>query len=359
MIDEIGRFCYNPFVKQTAKGFFMPRTTKEIDILKQLFQNLSDQDKQQFLADISNTQNVIQKVIQPREVKSCPHCQSTHFVKNGKRNGRQNFRCSTCNKAFVEQTGTILFSMKKDISVLETYVHCMIEKYPLRKCANICNINLATAFAWRHKILDALQKMMEEVELDGVVQADETFTTVSYKGHHKDFKLPRPAHKRGTKATRRGLSKEQVCVPVGVNLNGLSIAKIANLGRPNVADLQKVLGGKITKDSVFVTDSLRSYQKLSFDMGLNHIRIPRNKFKAGVFNIQTVNNYHKRLKDLIFGIFKGVATKYLNNYLVYHNFVNFAKDSNKNKEVILFDFIRNTLCQSRSFAISNRPALPI
>ena len=40
----------------------------------------------------------------------------------------------------------------------------MIEKYPLRrcarKCAKICEINLATAFAWRHKILDALQNMM-------------------------------------------------------------------------------------------------------------------------------------------------------------------------------------------------------
>lgn len=173
--------------------------------------------------------------------------------------------------------------------------------------------------------------MMNDVELDGVVQADETFTTLSYKDNHKDFNLPRPAHKRGTRATKRGILKEQVCVPIGINLNGLSIAKIANLGRPNVASLQKVLGGKIAKDSVFVTDSLRSYKKLSFDMGLNHIRIPRKKFKVGMFNIQTVNNYHQRLKDLIFGKLKGVARKYLNNYPVYHNFVNCPKNSMDNK----------------------------
>lgn len=335
------------------------KITHDIDVLKQLFENLSDTGKQQFLSEITNSKATIQKVIQPREVKTCPHCQSTHFVKNGKTNSNQRYLCKACRKTFVEQTGTILFSMKKDISVLEKYVHCMIEKYPLRKCAEICDINLATAFAWRHKILDALQRMMEQVELDGVVQADETFTKISYKGNHKNFNLPRPPHKRGTAATKRGLSKEQVCVPVGVNLNGLSIAKIANLGRPNVADLEKVLGGKIAQDSVFVTDSLRSYQKLSFDMGLNHIRIPRNKYKNGVFNIQTVNNYHKRLKDLIFGTFKGVATKYLNNYLVYHNFVNFAKDTKANKEVILFDFIRNTFCQSKTAEIAKRPALPI
>lgn len=91
-------------------------------------------------------------------------------------------------------------------------------------------------------------------------------------------------------------------------------------------------------------------------MGLNHIRIPRNKYKNGVFNIQIVNNYHKRLKDLIFGTFKGVATKYLNNYIVYHNF---AKDAKANKKVVLFDFIRNTFCQSKTAEIAKRPAIPI
>lgn len=218
----------------------------------------------------------------------------------------------------------------------------MIEKYPLRKCAAICGISLATAFVWRHKILDALQNMMNEVELDGVVQADETYSTVSYKGNHKSFKLPRQSHKRGTRATKRGISKEQVCVPCGVNLNGLSIARISNLGKPSLKDLQKVLNGKVAKDSVFVTDSLRPYQKLSLDMNLSHIRIPRGKRAVGTFNIQTINSYHSRLKNMIVHRFRGVATKYLNNYLVYHNFVNFAKDSLANKQTVLLNFIRHT-----------------
>ena len=207
----------------------------------------------------------------------------------------------------------------------------MIEKYPLRKCAKICGINLATAFAWRHKILDALQSMMTDVELDGVVQADETFTAVSYKGNHKSFKLPRTAYKRGTKASKRGLSTEKVCIPCAVNLDGLSVAKISNLGKPSLKNLQKVLNGNISKNSVFVTDSLRPYQKLSLDMELNHIRIATKKRSNGLFNIQMVNNYHSRLKGLITHRFKGVATKYLNNYLVYHNFVNFAKGSAEGK----------------------------
>lgn len=37
----------------------------------------------------------------------------------------------------------------------------------------------------------------------------------------------------------------------------------------------------------------------------------------------------------------------------------FAKDTKSNKEVVLFDFIRNILCQSKSFGVANRPAIPI
>ena len=36
---------------------------------------------------------------------------------------------------------------------------------------------------------------------------------------------------------------------------------------------------------------------------------------------------------------RGVATKYLNNYLVWNNFVNYAWESYKEKEQILTDFV--------------------
>ncbi len=42
------------------------------------------------------------------------------------------------------------------------------------------------------------------------------------------------------------------------------------------------------------------------------------------------------------GNFKGVATKYLNNYVVYHNFVNFAKGELNQKMNILREFIYTT-----------------
>ena len=64
--------------------------------------------------------------------------------------------------------------------------------------------------------MDALQNMADDVTLDGIIEADETFFAISYKGNHsksKTFAMPRKAHKRGHSTHIRGLSQEKVCVP--------------------------------------------------------------------------------------------------------------------------------------------------
>ncbi len=157
----------------------------------------------------------------------------------------------------------------------------------------------------------------------------------------------------------RGLSHEQVCVPCIVNLDGLSIGKISNLGKPCVKDLESVLNRRIEKGSIFVTDSLRRYHKIAHENELTHVRVPKGKHKNGAFNIQAVNAYHSELKRLVYGYFKGVATKYLNNYVVYHNFVNFAKGELNQKINILRKFIYTTNVNIKSKEVSDREKIPV
>lgn len=57
--------------------------------------------------------------------------------------------------------------------------------------------------------------------------------------------------------------------------------------------------------------------------------------------------------------FKGVSMKYLNNYLIYHNFVKFAKESRKDKEKILLNHILNTDCISKIESLRDRPSAPL
>lgn len=227
----------------------------KISILKQMFDSLSDEEKSDFLSYLKGSKDNEEQPKTFKDLKSlilkhnhtslndrphCPHCESVNVVKNGHKDGNQRFKCKDCRKTFAITNNTILFSTKKSITVWQKFCECLLNKFSLRKCALICKINLHTAFNWRHKILDALQNMQDEVKLNGVIQSDETYFPLSFKGHHKHFTLPRSSRKRGHSFSVRGLSKELVCVPCTVNLNGLSVGVISNLGKPNLSSLEKV-----------------------------------------------------------------------------------------------------------------------
>lgn len=177
----------------------------------------------------------------------CPVCGATHVVRNGKRkDGTQKYICKDCGKSFVITTNSIVSGTRKDFNVWIKYVDCMLNGFSVRKAAEECGIHRNTAFAWRHKILDALQNMANDVILDGIVEADETFFTISYKGNHKKskkFTMPREPHKRGNSTHIRGLSSEKVCVPCAVNRSGMSIAKVSNTGRVSTKDLHEIYDG--------------------------------------------------------------------------------------------------------------------
>ena len=113
----------------------------------------------------------------------CPLCSCIHVVRNGHRkDGTQRYVCKDCGKSFVIATNSIVSGTRKDLSVWEQYIDCMMNGLSIRKTAVACGIHRNTAFLWRHKILDALQNMADDVTLDGIIEADETFFAISYKG---------------------------------------------------------------------------------------------------------------------------------------------------------------------------------
>ena len=291
---------------------------------------------------------------------SCPHCNSFNIKKNGHKGLIQRFLCKDCHKTFTSRNHTITFSSKKSFSVWKKYIDCMMNGFTVRKSAEICGINKDTAFIWRHKILDALQNMQANVTLEGIVEANEAFFPISYKGNHKNstFVMPRKAHKRVKQTHKRGLPREKVCVPCAVTRNGLSLAKVTNLGRVSANALHKAFDNRIVSNSVLCTDDMNSYVDLAKTNELELIQLKTGKSKLGIYHIQYINSYHSMLKNFI-NRFHGVAKKYLNNYLVWHNFLNYAKESYAEKTTIFADFVFTTEKVDLSKSIPLRPALPL
>lgn len=86
---------------------------------------------------------------------SCPSCHSRKFSKSGKEKGNQRYKCSECGKHFRSTTGNTIHHLHLKPKVQE-YINCMNQGLSLRKTAKICDISLRTAFRWRHRFLNAM-----------------------------------------------------------------------------------------------------------------------------------------------------------------------------------------------------------
>lgn len=126
---------------------------------------------------------IIQSLQTSKEITECPHCESTKFVKNGKRKGLQVYLCRSCSKQFTEQTGTPMLGTTKDLKVWKKFVDCMLNNLTLRQSADLCNITLATAQAWKHKILESIY---DDTEVTQVYEAYNTQENISLRIHNKN-----------------------------------------------------------------------------------------------------------------------------------------------------------------------------
>ena len=168
------------------------------EILKAI-KNLSEQDYNDLIQKLSYSSKAVESFdsfISSKKPACCPKCHSNHVIKNGHKNGFQRLICKDCGKTFSTRNNSITFSSKKSIAVWKKYLECMLDGLTIRKSAEKCEITVSTAFIWRHKVLDALQEMQSSVKLDGIVETDETFFPLSFKGNHEksiNFVMPRKA----------------------------------------------------------------------------------------------------------------------------------------------------------------------
>ena len=256
--------------------------------------------------------NVIIKTLEKRfsDVGHCPHCKHHKFQRWGKAHEMQRYRCNNCMKTFNSVTGTPLARLRKKDKWL-CYSKAMIDGLSVRKAAEMCGVNKTTSFRWRHRFLHKL-KDKKDKSLNGIVEADETFFLESFKGSRKMKRTPR---KRGGKATKRGLSTEQIPVLIARDRHGdMTDQVLKNTGEISIT---KVLKPVVAHDAILCTDGNKSYQAFAKTENIKHVQLVASqncRVIDRVYHIQNVNAYDSRLKAWMHR-FKGVATKYLPNYM--------------------------------------------
>jgi transposase-like protein len=261
---------------------------------------------------------------------SCPFCGETHIKRNGKnKKGHQRYLCHGCTRTF-GVTSSSIFAGTRYPDKWFYYFELMLQGLSLRKIAVELEIHLSTAFYWRHKILLALSTKLTE-GLNGIVEADETYVLESKKGKNQVKKIEeRPARKRGGKAKKRGISCEQVSILTATDRNGNSVLEVAGFGKISSQTVDEILHFHLEDVSTFCSDAAPVFTQYTKNQGFEHCVLNGSKgerVKKGIFHIQTINACHKRLKEWL-RPFSGVATKYLNQYLAWFQFLEQHKKNN-------------------------------
>jgi transposase-like protein len=346
----------------------------EVSVVMQMYQSLSQDEKATFLrllglptelTEIIDSDTIEEFLVKhrfPHGEVCCVHCGCIDIKKNGHtKAGHQRFYCKECHQSFTYATRTVFDGAKRSLDTYLRYIHCMMLGLTVRASAAECHISKNSSFFLRHKILDALQEMHSKVKLDGIVEGDETYFRISFKGNHSNsrhFVMPREPHMRGERSKRRGISRDKVCVPCAVNRDGKAVSRIGCLGRPSVESIENVLGGHIDAGAVFCTDRLSSYVKFAERNEINLLQVKSNRRMCGALGIQRINSYHSRLKDFM-SRFHGVSTKYLNNYLVWNNLRNYANGDTNFKESIWNKHNATALYWFSKWTYMERPPIPL
>lgn len=265
----------------------------------------------------------------------CPQCGFSDSVKNGHARGLQRYCCRVCRKTFSQATDTPISGLRKKARLAE-FAECMIQGLTIRGTAAKMGISTSTAFRWRHRFLeDAVHHQARS--RPGVIEADETYFRESGKGSRS---LGRAARKRGGAAMGKKAGVKKVAVLVMKTRSGPYVADrvLPNMTQKLAAPVAAQIAGK---GATLFVDGSGAFRTLEKDHGIKTVPVavayqgPVAMTPYGAAHVQSVNNYHERLKTWINGDLRGVSTKHLPNYLAWMRMKEWFKDDAKAEDFIV------------------------
>jgi len=244
----------------------------------------------------------------PYEAVVCPMCASVEVVRWGKRNDMQRYRCKSCKRTFNSLTGTPLARLRRKGHWLD-YADCLKAGLSVRKAARKCRVHPSTAFRWRHRFLQESHGIKPQ-KLEGIVEASEVYFERSKKGQ-------RQSH-LSSKNAKRSETAEKVCVLISRDRNHNVYDALLEEFTPH--ELRKVLQSHLARDVLFCSDNNLVYRHFTAENEIRHgyINLKQGeRVKKDIVHLRYVSDYQEKLKGWILGHFRGVATKYLPNYLAW------------------------------------------
>jgi transposase-like protein len=240
---------------------------------------------------------------------ACPHCGgadpyrlTARTVTPGKRSARPGlWKCRACRKQFTVKVGTIFESSHIPVSKWLMAIHliCASKKgMSALQFQRMLGMTYRSAWFMAHRLRHA---MAEDgtFQLDGIVEADETYVGAR--------------HKRGTKRGRPGPDSHKVPVVALVQRGGA--ARAFPVERITGETLKAAIQANVKPEATLMTDELPVYQKpgthFADHQTVNH---GDGEYVRGDAHVNTAEGFFALLKRGVMGTFHHISRGHMHRY---------------------------------------------
>lgn len=238
----------------------------------------------------------------------CPRCDDHRVQRWGGFSGRQRYRCRGCGRTFSDLTGTAAAYIKR-LPLWAPHAECLRVGLPVRRVASRIGIHPSTAFRWRHLLLDALRDGDGET-VGGWVEIVSMRFPYSEKGSRK----PRADHPPGS-----GTNVVIACDRLGYAVSAAT--EVSSGARLDPAEIDRVLTPRLRPKPVITSADghFGPVCRFAARIGARYhdSRRSGHDLPPLLAHVRTAREYRTRLNRWM-RRFRGVATRYLPNYLAWH-----------------------------------------
>jgi len=248
----------------------------------------------------------------------CPRCHCEYVTKAGKSDGRQVYKCKKCGYRFRETAKSLVYYSHKYYLLMD-YIKCMLEGKSLRACAKEVGISLPTSFKWRHKILAAIQGLERGINFSGITETDELLMEYSEKG--RKFKTLEE------KEQAMKTVHPNVAVLVMSDREGNLLFKHTGENKVQNSQIKEELKRRVSENNLICFKPNEEFQEAVKESPSKKVLVMHKTTKG--LSIYSVNVAEKKITNFLVWMmrFRGVATKYLQNYLMWFVIMNkYLKD---------------------------------